>query len=59
MLIIFLDRMYFTSNDESQNTFIYQPTLDRTKTLFIFLLANQMEYMILSLSHYILLSYIT
>ena len=59
MLIIFLDRMYFTSNDESQNTFIYQPTLDRTKTLIIFLLANQMEYMILSLSHYILLSYIT
>ena len=25
--IFFLGRMYFTSNDESQNTFGYQPTL--------------------------------
>ena len=24
----FLDRMYFTTNDESQNMFVYQPTLD-------------------------------
>ena len=24
----FLDGMYFTSNDGSQNTFVYQPTLD-------------------------------
>ena len=24
----FLDRTYFISNDESQNTFVYQPTLD-------------------------------
>ena len=24
----FLRRMYFTSNDGSQNTFVYQPTLD-------------------------------
>ena len=24
----FLGRIYFTSNDGSQNTFIYQPTLD-------------------------------
>ena len=24
----FLGRMYFTSNDGSQNTFVYQPTLD-------------------------------
>ena len=23
-----LGRMYFTSNDGSQNTFVYQPTLD-------------------------------
>ena len=23
--------MYFTSNDESQNTFVYQPTLDELK----------------------------
>ena len=25
---LFLDRIYFTSNDGSQNTFVYQPTLD-------------------------------
>ena len=25
----FLGRIYFTSNDGSQNTFVYQPTLDR------------------------------
>ena len=24
----FLGRIYFTSNDGSQNTFVYQPTLD-------------------------------
>ena len=24
----FLRRVYFTSNDESENTFVYQPTLD-------------------------------
>ena len=24
----FLDRVYFTSNDGSQSTFVYQPTLD-------------------------------
>ena len=27
-MIFFLGRMYFTSNDGSQNTFVYQPTLD-------------------------------
>ena len=27
----FLGRMYFTSNDGSQNTFVYQPTLDTLK----------------------------
>ena len=26
--IFFLGRMYFTSNDGSQNKFVYQPTLD-------------------------------
>ena len=25
---LFLDRIYFTSHDGSQNTFVYQPTLD-------------------------------
>ena len=28
MIIFFLSRIYFTSNDRSQNMFIYQPTLD-------------------------------
>ena len=27
----FVGRMYFTSNDGSQNTFVYQPTLDTLK----------------------------
>ena len=27
----FLDKMYFASNDGSQNTFVYQPTLDTLK----------------------------
>ena len=59
----FLGRIYFTSNDGSQNTFVYQPTLDtlelkKTKVLIMFLVGNQMEYIILNLSHYILLSYI-
>ena len=59
----FLGRMYFTSNDGSQNTFVYQQTLDtleskKAKILVIFLIGNQMEYITLNLSHYILLSYI-
>ena len=38
----FLGRMYFTSNDGSQNTFVYQPTLDtlqlkKAKALIMFL----------------------
>ena len=28
IIFFFLGRMYFTSNDGSQNTFVYQPTLD-------------------------------
>ena len=27
-MVFFLDRIYFTSNDGSQNTFVYQPTHD-------------------------------
>ena len=27
----FLDRMYFTSNDASQTTFVYQPRLDTSE----------------------------
>ena len=59
----FLGGMYFTSNDWSQNTFAYQPILDKlqlkkTKVLIMFLVRNEMEYIILNLSHYILLSYI-
>ena len=55
----FLGRMYFTSNDGSQNTFCYQPTLDtlklkKTKVLIIFLDGNQRENIILNLSYYIL-----
>ena len=61
--IFFLGRIYFTRNDGSQNTFIYQPTLDtlelqKTKVLIMFLVGNQREYLILNLSHHILLSYI-
>ena len=58
----FLGRMFFTSNDGSQNTFVYQLALDtleleqRIKVLIIFLVGNQREYVILNLSHYILLS---
>ena len=58
----FLGRMFFTSNDGSQNTFVYQLALDtleleqRIKVLIMFLVGNQREYVILNLSHYILLS---
>ena len=63
-VIIFLHRIYFTGNDGSQDTFIYQPTLDtlefkKGKVRTVFLVGNQREYIILKLSHYILLSYIT
>ena len=57
----FLGRIYFTSNHGSQNTFVYQPTLDtlelkKDKGTDYVLIGNQMEYLILNLSHYILLS---
>ena len=56
--------MYFTSNGGSQNTFVNQPTLDtleskkkkKAKVMIMFLVGNQREYLILNLSHYILLS---
>ena len=59
----FLGRMYITSNDGSQNTFVYQRTLDtlelkKAKILVIFLIGNQMEYITLNVTHYILVSYI-
>ena len=57
----FLGRNYFTSNDGSQNTFFYQPTLDtlglkKIKVLILFLSGNQKGYLILNLRHYMLLS---
>ena len=61
----FLDRIYFTSNDGFQNTFVNQPTLDmleikkKAKALIMLLVGNQREHILLNLSHYILLSYIT
>ena len=62
-MIFFLGRVYFTSNDCSQNTFAYQPTLDtlelkKAKVLIKFLVGKQRYYILLNLSHYILLSYI-
>ena len=51
----FFGRIYFSSNDGSQNTFFHQPT-KKTKVLVMFLVGNQREYLILNLSHYILLS---
>ena len=57
----FLGRICFASNNVSQNTFIYQPTLDalelkKTKVLIIFLAGDQREYTVLNLRHYMLLS---
>ena len=57
----FLGRIYFTSNDGSQDRFVSQPTLDalelkKTKVQIMFLIGNQREYLILNLSQYILLS---
>ena len=52
--------MYFTNNDGTQNTFVYTLELKKKIKVFImFLVGNQMEYIILNLSHDILLSYIT
>ena len=56
----FLGRICFTSNDESQNTSVYQPTLDasefkKTNVLIMFLVGNHTEFLILNLNHYMLL----
>ena len=58
-----MGRIYFTSNNGSQNMFVYQPTLDalelkKTKVLVMFLVGNQKKYLILNLSYYKLLSWI-
>ena len=58
---VFLDRIYFTSNDGSEKTFVFQSKLDTSdlkNVLIMFLVENQMEYLILNLSHYIKLSWI-
>ena len=58
---VFLDRIYFTSNDGSEKTFVFQPKLDTSdlkKVLIMFLVEDQVEYLILNLSHYIILSWI-
>ena len=44
--------MYFTSNDKSQNIL-------KEMVLIMFLVGNQREYVIVNLSHYILLSHKT
>ena len=51
----FLGRIYFTSNDGSQNTFVYQPTLDtlelkKDKGTLMFLVGNQRGHQILVLN---------
>ena len=56
IIIFFLGRMYFKSNDKSQNTFVYQPTLDRLelkkgKVIDYVLVGNQTVYIIINLSH--------
>ena len=57
-----LGRIYFTSNDGSQNTFVYQPTFYtvelKKQVLIMFLVRRQREYLILNLSHYMVLSLI-
>ena len=55
--------MHFLGDYGSQNMFIYQPTFDtlklkKDKVLIMFLVGNQRKYILLNLSHYILLSYI-
>ena len=59
--IFFLSIIYLTKNDRSQNTFNYQPTLDvlvlkKTKALIMLLVGNEMEYLNLNVSYYVLLS---
>ena len=41
----FLGRIYFISNDGSQDTFVYQPTLS---TLELRIVRNQRDYLILN-----------
>ena len=55
-----LGRIYFTINDGSQNTFVYQPARDalelRKRQWYLLLLVGILtECLILNLSHYILL----
>ena len=56
----FLGRMYFTSNDESQNTFVYQPTLDTLELNkkeginYVLSWKSNGVHKILNLSHYLL-----
>ena len=55
--------MYFTSNDRSQHIFGHQLVLDslelkKAKVLIMVVVGNQKNYMILKLSHYILLSWV-
>ena len=59
----FLGKNCFTSNEGSQDTFVYQQTLDtlelkKTKLLITFLVGKRRVYLILNLSPYTLLSYI-
>ena len=60
----FLGTIYFISNYRSQNTFLLSNDTWRirikknTKLLIMFLVGNQREYLILILSHYILLPWI-
>ena len=58
----FFGRLYFTSNDGSQNTFVYLLILDtseyliyqKTKLQSMFLVVNQGGYLILNLGHKVL-----
>ena len=56
--------MYFASNDGSQNTFVYQPTLDTLElkkdkgTDYVLTWKSNGVYITLNLGHYILFSYI-
>ena len=60
---MFSGKIYFTSNDGSQNNFVYQLTLDtlelkKGKGTDYVLSWKSEGVLILNLSHYILLSYI-
>ena len=59
----FLGKNCFTSNEGSQDTFVYQQALDtlelkKTKLLIMFLVGKRRENLILNLSPYTLLLYI-